>query len=181
MENNGQAAVKKRRSLPVSFHYTVMMIPGLVWMFLFSIVPMIGIVMAFQKFKPKMGWFGSEWVGLDNFAYLMKLGDVWSIVGNTLVIAVGKLILNIVIPLIFAILLNEIKNVGYKKTVQTIVYLPHFISWVILANIVGNIFGYFGIFNSIMGVFGVEPKMWLTEPGLFQGFLIGTDVWKEFG
>ena len=96
-------------------------------------------------------------------------------------IAIGKLILNIVVPLVFAILLNECKNVGYKKVVQTIVYLPHFISWVILANICMNIFGYFGIFNQITGLCGAEPKMWLNDPNLFQGFMIGTDVWKEFG
>lgn len=181
MDVNGQATVKKRKSLPVSFHYTIMMIPGLVWMLLFSIVPMVGIIMAFQNFNPGKGWFGSEWVGFENFSYLMRLGDVFSIVRNTLVIAVGKLVLNIVVPLIFAILLNEIKNIGYKKIVQTIVYLPHFISWVILANICMNIFGYFGIFNQIMGMFGVEAKMWLNDPSLFQGFMIGTDVWKEFG
>ncbi|MCI8386501.1 MAG: sugar ABC transporter permease [Acutalibacter sp.] len=183
MENNGQSAPKKkiRKSLPVSFHYTLMTIPGFAWMFAFSIVPMVGILMAFQNYQPKKGWFGSPWVGLDNFTYLMSLGDVWNIVRNTLVIAIGKLVLNIIIPLVFAILLNEIKNMAFKKTVQTIVYLPHFISWVILANIVSNIFGYFGIFNTVYTSFGNEPKMWLTDPNLFQGFVIGTDVWKEFG
>lgn len=179
--DNKPLTVKRRKALPSSFHYTVMMLPGFVWMFLFSIIPMAGIVMAFQNFKPKAGWFGSPWVGFDNFTYLMKLGDVWNIVGNTLIIAFGKIILNLLIPLVFAILLNEVRHTGYKKSIQTIVYLPHFISWVILANIVGNIFGYFGIFNSITGAFGGEPKMWLTEPSLFQGFVIGTDVWKEFG
>ncbi len=181
MADHGQTAVKKRRSLPVSFHYTLMMIPGFVWLILFSIVPMVGIVMAFQNFNPGKGIFGSEWVGLDNFIYLTRMGDVPRIIRNTLVIAIGKLILNIVVPLVFAILLNECKNVGYKKVVQTIVYLPHFISWVILANICMNIFGYFGIFNQITGLFGAEPKMWLNDPNLFQGFMIGTDVWKEFG
>lgn len=179
--NSAPATVKKRKSLPVSLHYTIMLIPGLIWLIMFSIVPMTGIVMAFQDFKPKLGWFNSPWVGFENFEYLIKMGEVWRIIGNTLTIAVGKIVLNLVVPLVFAILLNEIKCVKYKKTVQTIVYLPHFISWVILANIVNNIFGYFGIFNTIMGAFGVEPKMWLTEPDLFQGFVIGTDVWKEFG
>ena len=138
MADHGQTVVKKRRSLPVSFHYTLMMIPGFVWLILFSIVPMVGIVMAFQNFNPGKGIFGSEWVGLDNFIYLTRMGDVPRIIRNTLVIAIGKLILNIVVPLVFAILLNECKNVGYKKVVQTIVYLPHFISWVILANICMN-------------------------------------------
>lgn len=158
-----------------------MTLPGFVWMFLFSIVPMVGIIMAFQDFKPKLGWFGSPWVGLENFEYLLSLGDVPSIIRNTLIMAVGKLVLNLVVPLVFAILLNEVKNMAYKKTIQTIVYLPHFISWVILASVLRNIFGYYGIFNHITALFGAEPVTWLQEPSLFQGFMIGTDVWKEFG
>ncbi len=181
MSDKGQGVAKKRRSLPNSFHYTVMMVPGFVWLFLFSIVPMVGIIMAFQNFNPGKGIFGSDWVGMDNFVYLTRLGNVPEIIRNTLVIAIGKLVLNIVVPLVFALLLNECRNMKYKKVVQTIVYLPHFISWVILANICMNIFGYFGIFNKILGLFGVEPTMWLQEPSLFQGFMIGTDVWKEFG
>ena len=85
MADHGQTAVKKRRSLPVSFHYTLMMIPGFVWLILFSIVPMVGIVMAFQNFNPGKGIFGSEWVGLDNFIYLTRMGDVPRIIRNTLV------------------------------------------------------------------------------------------------
>lgn len=181
MSDKGQGVAKKRRSLPNSFHYTVMMVPGFVWLLLFSIVPMVGIIMAFQNFNPGKGIFGSDWVGMDNFVYLTRLGNVPEIIRNTLVIAIGKLVLNIVVPLVFALLLNECRNMKYKKVVQTIVYLPHFISWVILANICMNIFGYFGIFNKILGLFGVEPTMWLQEPSLFQGFMIGTDVWKEFG
>ena len=171
----------KRKRLPMWFHYLLMMAPGFVWMFIFSIVPMIGIVMAFQNYYPNKGWFGSEWVGFENFTYLFSMPAFRSAVVNTLIIAVGKIILNIIVPLTFALLLNEIKNMPFKKTVQTIVYLPHFLSWVILANVLRNIFGIDGVFNLLIGLFGAEPRVWLTEVHLYRGFMIGTDVWKEFG
>ena len=110
MSDKGQGVAKKRRSLPNSFHYTVMMVPGFVWLLLFSIVPMVGIIMAFQNFNPGKGIFGSDWVGMDNFVYLTRLGNVPEIIRNTLVIAIGKLVLNIVVPLVFAQLLNECRN-----------------------------------------------------------------------
>ena len=171
----------KRKSLPEWFHYLLMIAPGFVWMFLFSIVPMIGIVMAFQNFQPGVGWFGSPWVGLDNFEYLFMLKDSKQVLINTLVMALGKIIMNLIIPLTFALLLNEVRNTKFKKSVQTIVYLPHFLSWVILANIMQNIFGYFGVVNAITGVFGAEPQVFLTNSETFRQFMIGSDVWKEFG
>ena len=171
----------KRKSLPEWFHYLLMIAPGFVWMFMFSIVPMIGIVMAFQNFQPNVGWFGSPWVGLDNFEYLLMLKDSKQVLINTLVMALGKIIMNLIIPLTFALLLNEVKNMKFKKSVQTIVYLPHFLSWVILANIMQNVFGYFGVMNAITGAFGVEPQVFLTNSETFRQFMIGSDVWKEFG
>ena len=171
----------KRKRLPLWVHYLLMMAPGFAWMFIFSLIPMVGIVMAFQNFYPNRGWFGSEWVGLENFSYLFSMVAFRQAVVNTLIIAVGKIVLNIVVPLTFALLLNEIKNVTFKKSVQTIVYLPHFLSWVILANVLRNIFGIDGVFNLLIGLFGGEPRVWLTEVHLYRGFMIGTDVWKEFG
>lgn len=108
---------------------------------MFSIVPMVGIVMAFQDYNPSKGWFGSPWVGMKWFKYLTVIPDAKRALVNTLIIAIAKVILNIIIPLVFALLLNEVKNMKFKKTVQTIVYLPHFVSWVILANIITNILG----------------------------------------
>ena len=142
---------------------------------------MFGVIMAFQDFSPNRGFFRSDWVGLENFEYLMRLSEAKKVLVNTLIIAGGKLILNLLIPITFAILLNECRNLKYKKLVQTIVYLPHFISWVILANIISNIFGYDGVVNALFGLFGAEPQVLLGNPELFRGILIGTDVWKEFG
>ncbi|MDR2177879.1 MAG: ABC transporter permease subunit [Treponema sp.] len=170
-----------KRRTALQFHYSLMFLPGFVWLFLFSIVPMYGIVMAFQDFNPSRGFFRSRWVGLDNFEYLFMLGDSKQVIINTLIIAAGKMVLNLLVPLLFALLLNEIRITGYKKFIQTIVYLPHFISWVILASVVLNIFGYRGVINSITGFFGVEPKVWMTDASIFRQLVIGTEVWKEFG
>lgn len=175
-ETNG-----KRGKLSLQVHYWLMVLPGFVWIFLFSVVPMVGIIMAFEDFSPSRGWFGSEWVGLENFEYLWRLSDARRVLKNTLIIAGGKLFLNLVIPIVFAILLNEVVNLRFKKVVQTIVYLPHFISWVILANIMSNIFGYQGVVNAVLGMFGTELVVFMGEPDIFRQLLIGTDVWKEFG
>ena len=158
-----------------------MVLPGFIWLFMFSIVPMAGVVMAFEDFNPSKGWFGSPWVGLKWFKYLFKMPDATRALRNTLVIAVWKMLLNIVIPLIFALLLNEIRNMKFKKTVQTIVYLPHFVSWVIMGNIIINIFSANGIFNTIVKALGGQQTLVMTIPATFQGVLIGSDVWKEFG
>jgi putative aldouronate transport system permease protein len=158
-----------------------MTLPGFLWLFLFSIVPMYGIVMAFQDFNPSLGFFRSRWTGFANFEYLFMLGDSKQVIVNTLIIAVGKMILNLLFPLAFALLLNEVRIRAYKKFIQTIVYLPHFISWVILASVVLNIFGYRGVINTITALFGAEPKVWMTDASIFRQLVIGTEVWKEFG
>ncbi|MDR1947880.1 MAG: ABC transporter permease subunit [Spirochaetaceae bacterium] len=170
----------KRRSV-LQIHYGLMILPGLLWLFLFSIVPLYGIVMAFQDFNPGRGFFRSRWIGFENFKYLFILGDSVQVIVNTLIIAVGKMVLNLVFPLVFALLLNEVRLRFFKKVVQTIVYLPHFISWVILASVVLNIFGYRGVLNTVTGLFGIEPKVWMTDASIFRQILIGTEVWKEFG
>ncbi|MDR1325486.1 MAG: ABC transporter permease subunit [Treponema sp.] len=170
-----------KRHTVIQVHYGIMILPGLLWLALFSIVPMYGIVMAFQDFNPGRGFFRSRWTGLENFKYLFMLGDSVQVIINTLVIAVGKMVLNLVVPLVFALLLNEVRLRTFKKLVQTIVYLPHFISWVVLASVVLNIFGYQGVINSIAGFFGAEPKVWMTDASIFRQIVIGTEVWKEFG
>lgn len=162
-------------------HYYIMLIPALLWLFFFSIVPMFGIVMAFQDYNPGMGILHSKFVGLENFKYMFQMKDVKQVLCNTVVIAVGKIIGNIIFPLIFALLLNEFCIKRLKRPIQTIVYLPYFLSWVILAKIVLNIFGYTGPINQLMEAFGRNPINFFGEPSLFQPLVIGTDIWKGFG
>ena len=173
--------MKKKKGhlgLSNSFHYTLMVLPGYIWLFMFSIVPMVGIVMAFQDYNPSKGWFGSPWVGMKWFKYLTVIPDAKRALVNTLIIAIAKVILNIIIPLVFALLLNEVKNMKFKKTVQTIVYLPHFVSWVVIASIAKNIFNDGGVVDSIFGknlhlMSSNSPLIWVT--------IILINCWKEVG
>lgn len=162
-------------------HYYIMLIPALLWLFFFSVVPMFGIIMAFQDYNPGRGILHSEFVGLENFVYMFQMSDVRQVLANTVVIAVGKIIGNIIIPLVFALLLNELCLKRIKRPIQTIVYLPYFLSWVILAKIVLNIFGYTGPVNQLMEIFGGSQINFFGEPDLFQPLVIGTDTWKGFG
>ncbi len=162
-------------------HYYLMLIPALLWLVFFSIVPMFGIIMAFQDFNPGKGMLHSEFVGLANFQYMFEMSDVKQVLVNTVVIAVGKIIGNIIVPLVFALLLNELCFHKIKRPIQTIVYLPYFLSWVILAKVVLNIFGYTGPVNQLIELFHGSPVNFFGEPELFRPLVIGTDIWKGFG
>ena len=180
MEKTAGAQSKKIRRRN-QINYYLMSAPGMLWLILFSIVPMFGVVMAFQDFNPGLGIFRSHFIGLENFEYLFSMKESMRVIRNTLIIAGCKIVLNLLIPLTFALLLNEIRSDHYKRTIQTIAYLPHFLSWVILASIIINIFGYDGIANKIAGIFGAEARIWMGESTTFRALVIGTDVWKEFG
>ena len=161
--------------------YWVMLLPALIWLVFVSIVPMGGIVMAFEDFNPSLGIFRSDWVGLENFEYMFELKDTSRILVNTMLIALGKIILHILVPVIFALMLNEIRSMTLRRALQTVAYLPHFISWVILAGIMKDLFSRTGVVNRIWGMLGHEPVMFWGKSELFRPLVIGTDVWKEFG
>ena len=158
-----------------------MMLPGMIMLFLFVFVPLFGSLMAFQNYVPAKGVFGSKWVGFDNFKFIFSLPDSRQVFINTLVIAFAKLLFNIVVPVMFAILLNEITVSVCKKFFQTVVYLPHFLSWVVLATVVTNMFSFSGPFNSIITALGGEPIQFLADNNWFRKVIVATDVWKEFG
>lgn len=159
----------------------LMMMPGMFFLLLFSYIPMVGIVMAFQDFIPAKGIMGSEFVGLKHFRYMFQLPDIFKIIRNTLVISIGKILLGTFMAIAFSILLNEIRKKFLKKTVQTIVYLPHFLSWVVLASVVVNMFNLDGSINQIVTQLGFDKINFLGNSKIFPGLIIGTDVWKEFG
>lgn len=165
----------------VAVHYWIMLIPALAWMLLFNFVPMFGITMAFQDFNPGKGMFGSDFIGLDNFKYMFELDDTREILFNTLVIALGKIIGNLVVPVTFALLLNEVKNLLFKRSIQTIVYLPHFLSWVVLGGIILDIFSYSGPINNLLEALGFGGVAFFQRDDLFRQLVIGSDIWKEFG
>jgi putative aldouronate transport system permease protein len=158
-----------------------MLQPGLLLLVLFSIVPMFGILIAFQDFNPGKGIFRSSFVGLEHFEYMFTLNDTADIFFNTIFIAVMKIAGNLIVPLVFALMLHELRLMWMKRTIQTIVYLPHFLSWVILGGILLDIFAYRGPINQILASFGVEPILFFGKAELFPFLVVGSDVWKEFG
>ncbi|MBE6721188.1 MAG: sugar ABC transporter permease [Ruminococcaceae bacterium] len=158
-----------------------MMLPGMIFLIIFSYIPMVGIIMAFENFTASKGFFGSPFVGLKHFQYMFSLPDIWAIIRNTLCIAIGKMTLTTLLAIVFAVLLNEIRLNWMKKAIQTVVYLPHFLSWVILATVVVNMFNLDGSVNQILSKIGIGQTNFLGSNTLFQPLLILTDVWKEFG
>lgn len=174
---------KKKISLKRTWPLHLMLLPGVLVLFVYTILPLFGNVMAFQNFQPILGFFKSKWVGLDNFKYMFMLPDTFNIFRNTLVIAVGKIIFNLLMSVFFAILLYEMGGKHFKKITQTICFLPHFLSWVILAMIFRDILDGNGIINTVLLKMGIidEAIVFLGSNSLFQGIIVMTDVWKEFG
>ena len=177
MKSKKRTAAKRRSEM--SYH--VMVFPGLFFLILFSYIPMVGVIMAFQDFVPAKGLFRSEFAGLKHFIYMFQLPDIGKIIRNTVVIALGKMIFGMILAIAFAILLNEIRIKFMKKTVQTIVYLPHFLSWVVLASVVTNLFGLDGSVNQFFTSIGFDKINFLGSSKVFPGLIVGTDVWQEFG
>jgi putative aldouronate transport system permease protein len=169
----------KRRGGQLEYH--LMLAPGMIFLIIFSFIPMLGIIMAFQDYIPAKGILGSEWVGFENFKYMLEIPDSMKILRNTLVIAVGKIILGTLVPIIFALLLNEIRLKWAKKSIQTIVYLPNFLSWAVLAAVFINIFDYHGPVNNFLQAFGHKPILFLGSNEWFRSIVVSTDVWKGFG
>lgn len=169
----------RRKNDQIAFH--LMMAPGMIFLIIFSFIPMFGIIMAFQNYMPARGILRSPWVGLDNFRFMFQIPDSKQIFINTIVIAIGKIILGTIVSVGFALLLNEIRVRCVKKTIQTIVYLPNFLSWVILATVVVNLFSYEGPINSLLSLFGIDPILFMASNTWFRPMLVVTDVWKSFG
>ncbi|WP_339217350.1 ABC transporter permease subunit [Paenibacillus sp. FSL W7-1332] len=170
---------KWRRELPLH----VMILPGLILIVLFSYIPMAGITIAFQRFIPAKGLFGDQqWVGWDNFEYVMSLPNFTQVLWNTLFISSFKLILGLIVPIVFAVLLNELKNNTIKRSVQTAIYLPYFLSWVVLGGILIDILSPSGgIVNGFLGLLGIPKIFFLGDNEWFPFTLIASDVWKNFG
>lgn len=167
------------RELPLH----LMIIPGLLLVGIFSYIPMIGITIAFQRFIPAKGLFGNQkWVGWDNFNYVIELPSFMQVLWNTMYISSFKLVLGLLVPLVFAILLNELKNEAIKRSVQTTIYLPYFLSWVVLGGILIDLLSPSGgIVNSLLQSFGMESIFFLGDNKWFPTTLIVSDIWKNFG
>jgi len=162
-------------------HYHLMLLPGIALLVAFQLIPLFGVAIAFQDFNIGLGLARSPWIGLENFKYLFQIRDSKTIFYNTVFISGGKIIAGIVVPVTFAVLLNELRAAAFKRWVQTVVYLPHFLSWVILAGVLIDMLSTGGIVNRIIASFGGENIMFLASNDWFPWILIGSDTWKDFG
>ena len=184
--NKGVAPVKKKgffRTLLGQWQLMVMSVPMLLYVFLFNYAPMWGWITAFQDYKPKQGMLGSKFVGLQNFQWLFGRADFINSIRNTLAMSVINLVLGTVSSILLAILLNEVRNRGFKRTVQTVTYLPHFLSMVIVVGMAQNIFASNGPVNNLLVSLGLvqNPVFFLGE-GKYFWWLVGViNVWKEVG
>lgn len=183
MKTKRKTTISRKPGSRFTLPYHLMLLPGIALLVIYSILPMFGTVIAFQHFVPAKGVLGSAFVGLDNFRFMFMLPDTQIILRNTVVISVCKIVLNIVMSIFFAILLNEMRFTKLKKGIQTIAYLPHFLSWVILATIFRDILDTNGILNNLLMNMNIlkEPIMFLGDNKWFQPAIILSDVWKEFG
>lgn len=173
--------LKKRRSSYSVAPLHIMLIPAVVFVFTFAYLPLAGLVMAFQNFKPFLGFEGSEWVGFAQFEYIFSIPSFWTSLKNTFIIAFFKIMLNILVPLTLALLLNELTAFKFKKLVQTTIFIPFFFSWAILGGMVIEVFSYDGGINNIISALGGEPIAFLVSNDWFREIVIGTDVWKGMG
>lgn len=161
------------------FH--LMVLPGLLLCLIFSYGPMAGLIMAFQNFNPFKGFLGSPLVGLENFRYLFSMPDFMAAFKNTIIIATTKAALFLIIPLLLALMVNELRSRRYLKAVQTSMFLPYFLSWAILGGIVLELFSYDGIINTAMALFGKERISFMGSNQYARSIIIWSDVWKNMG
>ncbi|MBB6671637.1 ABC transporter permease [Cohnella nanjingensis] len=162
----------------------LMVIPALLFVFLFSYIPMWGIIISFQQYNLFKGVFHSPWVGFDNFEQFFNAPEFWQIMRNTIVISLLKFVTAFPAPIVLALLLNEIRSMPFKRFVQTVTYLPHFMSWVIVATFVTSLLsvdnGSLNLLFQKLHLIG-EPVNWLSIPEYFWAIVTSVGVWKEIG
>lgn len=173
---------KKKKSLYRTRELHIMLIPAVVFTAVFAYLPILGLIMAFQDFKPLMGFAESPFVGLKQFQYIFTMPSFRQAFANTMIISFFKIVLSILVPLILSLMLNEVTKSWYKRTVQTIVFIPYFFSWAILAGMILEIFAFDGIVNNtLMQLFHLEPTAFLVSNKYFRTIIIASDVWKGMG
>lgn len=172
--------MNKNRLSQLPFH--LMLLPGVVLVLVYSYGPMLGLIMSFEDYLPIRGFTGSEWVGLDNFRYVLAMPDTYTILWNTIYISLMKIVAGLVFPILVALLLNEIRKSAVKRSIQTLIYLPHFLSWIILGGILIDILSpSSGIVNELLKAVGFKPIYFLGDNRWFPYTIVLSDLWKEFG
>ncbi|MEV5026290.1 ABC transporter permease [Paenibacillus sp. LPE1-1-1.1] len=169
------------RTLKKEYLLHLMLLPGVIATLIYAYGPMAGLVMAFQQFEPLSGFFRSEFVGLENFRYVFALPDFNQVLWNTIIIALFKMVLFLLVPLLLALLLNEVTRKWFSGFIQSAIFLPFFLSWTVLGGVVIELFSLSGPINGLLTEIGLQPIMFMLDNDWFRGIVIGSDVWKGMG
>ena len=159
----------------------MILLPVLVFFIIFAYMPMVGIQLAFRDFQAHLGVWGSPFVGLEKFEMLFQTAAFARAIRNTITISVMKIIFGFPIPILLALLINELTNRKLSRVLQTVFTLPHFLSWVVLAGILMNLLGNDGALNNLIALMGSDRRGFLTNPGIFRWLLVVTEIWKSSG
>lgn len=159
----------------------IILLPGMLYLIVFNYIPIYGILIAFKKFSIVRGIVASPWIGFENFRALFGSIHFYRVFRNSLVISALRLVWGFPVPVILALLLNETRHMGYKRTIQTIVYVPHFISWVVIVGMAVNFLSPEGAINWVIRLLGDKPVSFMIEPRYFRGIVVVTEIWKEAG
>ncbi len=159
----------------------LLLLPGLIWYGIFCYMPMGGLSLAFKDYKANLGVWGSPWIGFLNYDFVFRDPDFFRALRNTIVISFCRLLFQFPIPIILALLINEIRSRRYKKVLQTIYTFPHFLSWVIVASMILNLFGNNGTVNAMLNTVGIKPVNFLGNEKFFRPMLYITENWKSAG
>ena len=180
--NRRTASYRKWKRVLRNWQLYVFLIPTILYFLIFRYYPMYGLQIAFRNYKASKGIWGSQWVGMRNFQRFFATADFWQLLENTLAISVGNLLISFPVPIILALLLNQLPSKRYKKIVQTVIYAPHFISTVVM---VGIIFLFFspssGIINHMIVALGGQPIHFMAEANMFRPLYIGSEIWQGAG
>lgn len=160
----------------------LMMLPGIIYFIIFRYIPIYGITLAFKDYKIALGIMGSPWIGFDNFTALFAGRTFLNVLRNTVILSLYRMLWGFPAPILLALVINELKNDRYKKTIQTITYMPHFLSWIIISGLFIQIFSpSTGPLNIIIRALGFEPIYFLGNPDYFRTSMVITGVWKSIG
>ncbi|MDP4098504.1 ABC transporter permease subunit [Paenibacillus sp. P96] len=159
----------------------VMIMPGILFYIVFKYVPLAGSVIAFQDYQIFKGILNSPWVGLDNFKFIFTYQDFYQVLRNTALIALYQLVVGFPAPILLALLFNEVRLMLAKRVMQSLFYLPHFLSWVVVGGIVFEVLAGGGIVNTMRGWFGFEPVLYMQEEQYFRTIVVLSSIWKEVG
>jgi len=160
----------------------LLLLPGLVYFLVYKYVPMLGNIIAFQDFSPFRGFLHSEWVGFRHFERIFEDAEVVRVIWNTLYLAFLQIVFSFPIPIVLSLMLNEVRQSRFKYFIQSVVYLPHFLSWVVIIGIITIFLKSEGLVNELLHlVFGMEPISFMQEPGWFMPLIVLEVIWKESG